>query len=102
MNENRGNATAGWYPVQGGERYWDGMEWTQHTRPVPPPSTPPPSDAASPTHTTPLRDENVSPPAEVQWSPTTWDPADQDPNIDRPQAPAVAGSLAGPKARRAS
>lgn len=102
MNENRGNAPAGWYPVQRGERYWDGTEWTQHTRPVPPPSTAPPSDAGSPTHTIRLRDANVSSPAEVQWSPTTWDPTDQDSDIDRPQAPAVAESATGPKARRAS
>lgn len=40
-----GNTTpAGWYPSQGGERYWDGNAWTDHVRPTQPPSatwTPP-------------------------------------------------------------
>jgi TM2 domain-containing membrane protein YozV len=30
---------AGWYPHDGGQRYWDGQAWTEHTAPaqVPPP-----------------------------------------------------------------
>jgi Superinfection immunity protein/Protein of unknown function (DUF2510) len=24
-------AAPGWYPVQGGQRYWDGRAWTDHT-----------------------------------------------------------------------
>ena len=25
---------AGWYPLHGEQRYWDGMRWTQHTAPA--------------------------------------------------------------------
>lgn len=28
-------AAAGWYPVDGQERYWDGSAWTDHLRPLP-------------------------------------------------------------------
>lgn len=28
-----GNAPAGWYPVTGGQRYWDGNEWTDRLAP---------------------------------------------------------------------
>ncbi|MEP6817300.1 MAG: DUF2510 domain-containing protein [Marmoricola sp.] len=33
---------AGWYPHAGGQRYWDGLAWTEHTAPVdvPPPHLP--------------------------------------------------------------
>jgi hypothetical protein len=34
---------AGWYPdseVPGGERYWDGVAWTEHRRPAPSADTP--------------------------------------------------------------
>lgn len=27
------NAAPGWYPVQGGQRYWDGQKWTDHIAP---------------------------------------------------------------------
>jgi len=27
---------AGWYPVEGGERWWDGTAWSEHHRPTPP------------------------------------------------------------------
>ena len=38
-----GNGTpAGWYPSEGGERYWDGSAWTEQTRPAQPPMGPPP------------------------------------------------------------
>ena len=34
------NAPAGWYPQPDGtERWWDGLAWTAHSRPVPPPPT---------------------------------------------------------------
>jgi hypothetical protein len=34
-----GNTTpAGWYPSEGGERYWDGNAWTDQTRPAQPPA----------------------------------------------------------------
>jgi TM2 domain-containing membrane protein YozV len=26
---------AGWYPHEGGQRYWDGHAWTDHTAPAP-------------------------------------------------------------------
>lgn len=29
-------APAGWYPADGGERYWDGSAWTSQTRPTQP------------------------------------------------------------------
>src|SRR3954471_24543691 len=25
---------AGWYPLHGEQRYWDGMQWTEHTAPA--------------------------------------------------------------------
>jgi Protein of unknown function (DUF2510) len=31
---------AGWYPVQGGQRWWDGHEWTEHFMPDPPTPAP--------------------------------------------------------------
>ncbi len=30
------NAPAGWYPVEGVQRYWDGDQWTEHVAPAPP------------------------------------------------------------------
>ncbi len=27
-------APAGWYPVEGAQRYWDGSEWTEHVAPA--------------------------------------------------------------------
>ena len=34
------NTPAGWYPQPDGQqRYWDGQQWTQHTRPVTPGGT---------------------------------------------------------------
>ncbi len=30
---------AGWYPAPGGQRYWDGKQWTEHTAPAPVPAT---------------------------------------------------------------
>jgi uncharacterized Tic20 family protein len=39
---------AGWYPVDGGgQRYWDGSAWTEHTAPGPQPVPPAPAPAAS-------------------------------------------------------
>jgi hypothetical protein len=38
-------AAPGWYPdnnVPGSERYWDGAQWTDHSRPVAQPHSPPP------------------------------------------------------------
>ncbi len=29
------NPAPGWYPAPGGQRYWDGVQWTQHTAPAP-------------------------------------------------------------------
>jgi hypothetical protein len=26
---------AGWYPLNGAQRYWDGVRWTEHTAPAP-------------------------------------------------------------------
>ena len=37
MSSTATTAQAGWYAVGGGqERYWDGLAWTEETRPVPP------------------------------------------------------------------
>jgi uncharacterized protein len=30
----QGSPPAGWYPQSGGQRYWDGVQWTQHTAPL--------------------------------------------------------------------
>lgn len=30
-------APAGWYPVGGVQRFWDGVAWTQHIAPIAPP-----------------------------------------------------------------
>ncbi|WP_179420300.1 DUF2510 domain-containing protein [Pedococcus badiiscoriae] len=30
-------ASPGWYPVRGGQRYWDGQAWTEHFTPDPAP-----------------------------------------------------------------
>ncbi len=32
------NPPPGWYPQAGGQRYWDGMQWTQHVAPLAHPS----------------------------------------------------------------
>src|SRR4051812_6234506 len=32
------NAPAGWYPVDGGQRYWNGAQWTADFRPDPVPA----------------------------------------------------------------
>lgn len=29
------NADPGWYPVDAGQRYWDGAAWTDEVRPTP-------------------------------------------------------------------
>lgn len=34
-----GAAEPGWYPVQGGQRYWDGQAWTDHIAPAAQPVT---------------------------------------------------------------
>src|SRR5947208_603743 len=33
MSDDNGTP-AGWYPSEGGERYWNGSAWTEQTRPV--------------------------------------------------------------------
>jgi hypothetical protein len=39
---------AGWYPLRGELRYWDGREWTQHVAPMSPPSAPVPMGYGAP------------------------------------------------------
>jgi cytochrome b561 len=34
---------AGWYPLNGELRYWDGVRWTEHRASVPAPPPPPPA-----------------------------------------------------------
>ena len=44
---------AGWYPLRGELRYWDGREWTAHVAPIsPPPATVPMAYQAPLPHTT--------------------------------------------------
>ncbi len=42
---SEGQQAPGWYPVEGGQRYWDGGTWTEHfqasaPQPLPPPTAP--------------------------------------------------------------
>uniref|UniRef100_UPI001877B457 DUF2510 domain-containing protein n=2 Tax=Nocardioides lijunqiniae TaxID=2760832 RepID=UPI001877B457 len=44
---NQPSTPAGWYPDgQGGQRWWDGTRWTEHTMPAP--GATPPSPPAAP------------------------------------------------------
>jgi hypothetical protein len=48
---NQPSVPPGWYPDgQGGQRWWDGNQWTEHQQPapgaVPPPPAPPPAPGA--------------------------------------------------------
>ncbi|GAA4819180.1 DUF2510 domain-containing protein [Nocardioides caeni] len=42
-HDNPGSTPPGWYPDgQGGQRWWDGSQWTSHTQPAQPPQQPAP------------------------------------------------------------
>ena len=41
---------AGWYPVQGGQRWWDGHEWTEHFTPALPTPAPVVAQSAGQPH----------------------------------------------------
>lgn len=42
------NAAPGWYPVEGGQRYYDGTAWTEHFQPDAPPAPATPGPATAP------------------------------------------------------
>lgn len=47
---NQPTTPPGWYPDgQGGQRWWDGTQWTEHTMPTSPLAAPEPSPEPSPT-----------------------------------------------------
>jgi hypothetical protein len=58
----------GWYPDgQGGQRWWDGTAWTQHTQPPPPPV--PPQQPAGPTGPPPGAPPQQGGYPQQQWQP---------------------------------
>lgn len=43
MDDEQPTAAPGWYPLDGGgQRWWDGQQWTDHVAPPPSPAPPPP------------------------------------------------------------
>ena len=74
-----GSTPAGWYPDgQGGERWWDGNQWTDQTRPLTAPPEPPPPP---------------TPPSEPEM------PGAQAAPVDRPQTSAEPAPLANEPTR---
>jgi uncharacterized membrane protein len=79
-NQSSGGTPPGWYPDgQGGQRWWDGTAWTEHT--LPPPN---PSDRPEP----PAQPSQPGPSDVTQVRPQHRQdsPAQQQPGGDRPSA----------------